>query len=195
MRPVLDARAKALGIYIPEPKQLPGESMEEFIARKNSRDSAMRSATPVLRREWAGCAVGQAIAEEADVVDLWRATTLIRARRAAYLRALDADPEQAKTATLPIKPSAEETAPQVHSSAEPLTEQEAAETAVENWEAMRDVIFAVDPLAVRFAIDRICAEVAGANENAVPKAPLFKILRAVVVAYKLRTAKADSDAG
>lgn len=184
-RPVLEARAKALGIYIPEPKRMPGETMEEFIARKNSRDSAMRSATPVLRREWAGCSVGQAIADEPEVETLWKAVMLIRQRRANYLRAIDAQGEQARVATLPVKPNPGETAPEVGSRHETRSEEEITEAQIVGWEDLRDVIFAVHPLAVQFAVDRICAEVRGANENAVPKAPLMRILRAVAEKFSL----------
>lgn len=184
-RPALDARARALGIYIPVPKQMPGETMDEYTARRNSRDSAMRAADPLLKRGWAGCSVGQAIADQDDVEVLWDAVCLIRSRRAAYLEANDAPPEQAKGMNFPIKPDPGGTTAVVNSSAEPLTPEEFAQVADERWEELRDVIFAVHPLAVRFAVDRICAEVTGARENAVPRKPLLEILRAVVAGFAL----------
>jgi len=180
IRTVVEARARHFGLITPTIKQLPGETMEEFMARKGAREAMLRAATPAMRREWTGCSVGHAIAEEADVAQLWEAAQHIRSVRRFYLAALDAPSERAKTAKLPIAPSTEETAPEARPvRGDPLTEEEAAQAAEVAWERLSWIIQQHHPLAVRFAIDRICAEVPGADEAPVPKAPLLKILRHV----------------
>lgn len=180
IRTVVEARARHLGLLPPTLKQLPGETMEEFMARKGAREAMLRAATPAMRREWTGCSVGQAIADEPDVAQLWEAAQRIRSARASYLSAIDAPDEHAKTARLPVKPSSEQTAPEAREvRGEPMSEEDAADAAILAWERMSEAIQSVHPMAVRFAIDRICAEVPGADANPVPKAPLLMILRGV----------------
>lgn len=154
--------------------------MEEFAARSDARDAAMRAATPVLKREWSGCAVGQAIADESDAVELWEATKLIRRVRAAYLAAIGAPSERARIAAFAIAPTEDPTQPEARMQpSEPRTPEEAAASACAAWESLRDVLLGLGPMTVRFTIDRICAEVPGADGYPVPKAPVLAILRHV----------------
>lgn len=193
IRTVVEARARHFGLIPAQMKQLPGENMEEFMARKGAREAMLRAATPAMRRGWTGCAVGEAISDQPDVADLWEVVTRIRACRFGYLSAIDAPSEHAKTARLAVAPSDDPTEPEARVvKGEPLSEEEAADAAIGRWEDMREVIMQVHPLAVRFAVDRICAEVPGADAHPVPKAPLLQILRhvheRVVVASKQKMA-------
>lgn len=180
IRTVVEARARHFGLIPPTMKQIPGETMEEFMARKGAREAMIRAVTPAMMREWTGCAVGQAIADQDDVTDLWKAVGLIRQTRERYLAAIDAPDEHAKAANLMIAPSPDGTEPEARIlPSEPLTDEEEADAAIARWEALREALMGVDPLAVRFTVDRICAEVAGADKHPVPKAPVLKILRHV----------------
>lgn len=180
IRTVVEARARHFGLIPAQMKQLPGENMEEFMARKGAREAMLRAATPAMRRGWTGCAVGEAISDQSDVVDLWEVVTRIRACRSGYLSAIDAPSEHAKTARLAVTPPDDPTEPEARLvRSEPLTEEEAAAAAISRWEDMREVIMQVHPLAVRFAVDRICAEVPGSDAHPVPKTPLLQILRYV----------------
>lgn len=180
IRTVVETRARHMGIIPPTITQIPGETMEEFMARKGAREAMLRAATPAMRREWTGCSVGQAIADQPDVAKLWEAVKRIRAARAGYCAAIDAPDEHAKVARLPVKPASEPTTTEAREvKGEPLSEADAAAVQIARWEAMRDVIHSVHPLAVRFAVDRICAEVPGADAHPVPTKPLMQILRHV----------------
>lgn len=180
IRTVVEARARHFGLIPPTMKQIPGETMEEFMARKGAREAMIRAATPAMRREWTGCAVGKVISEESDVDQLWEAVKHIRSVRRFFLATLSAPDEHAKTAKLPVAPSGEKTEPEAKlGRSEPLSEEDAAHMAELAWERLSWEIQQYHPLAVRFAIDRICAEVPGADANPVPRAPLLGILRHV----------------
>lgn len=186
MRPVIEARAKSLGIEIPVPKCLPGETMDEFAARQKARDEMIRAAMPALRRPWVGSSVGPAISDEADVTDLWDAVVLIRGLRSAYIRAIEAQSEHPRGANMLVAPSGESTEPEVsRACGMPMSDEEIAKNAEDRWFQLRDVLLDIGPrleigqMAVRFTIDWICAEIPSANEGKAPKGPVLQILRHV----------------
>lgn len=186
MRPVIEARAKSLGMDIPVLKRLPGETMDEFAARQKARDEMIRAATPALLRPWVGSSVGPAISDEADVTDLWDAVVLIRGLRSAYLHAIGAQSEHPRGANMPVAPSDESTEPEVsRARAAPLSDEEIARNAEDRWFKLRDTLLDLGPkieigqMAVRFTIDWICAEMPSANEGKAPKSPVLQILRHV----------------
>lgn len=180
IRTVVEARARRFGLIHEAVKRLPGESMEEFSARQGAREAMLRAITPAMRREWTGCAVGEAIADEVDVVKLWEAVKHIRGVRRDYLSALDAPGEHAKTARLPATPPGDTTEVEARVvRSEPLSDEDAVSVATARWEGLRDTLLSLHHLAVRFAIDRICAEVPGADTAPVPRVPLLAILRHV----------------
>jgi hypothetical protein len=178
MNTVLDARARHMGLMPPRVSRYPSETDEEFQGRQRAHDAAVRAFAPLLRREWLGCEAGKAIAGEADVAELWAVVRMIRQRRLAYLRAIDAPAEQAKIARMLAASEPMEASPD-DPPADLRTEEERAEAAITRWEDLRDVLLDHHAMAVRFVLDRVTGESRASDASPVPKAPLVEILRYV----------------
>lgn len=109
MKPAVEARCKAAGLWPAEIVRAWGESFDAYEARKRARADMIRAAVATVTLPWMGCNAGRLVAGETDVADLWQVIQAIRQRRRAYLAAIDAPAEEAGISAIAVEPERFET--------------------------------------------------------------------------------------
>lgn len=133
---VIEARARALGIWPPDVIRDRGEPEDVFRCRREARMAQVRAIGRYVELPWMGCPAGIAIRGEPDVAALWAVCQMIRSRYEANLRAVCA-PRQIATISLMIAPSDADTGATVNSPTyDARSEEERDRDAIAAWRNM-----------------------------------------------------------